>query len=51
MRLGTLLGFFVMQQQVGTITGSDGWVGLESDPDTVGKPDIAYFPVDELRMR
>ncbi len=50
MRLGRLLGNFIEPRQIGTLTGSDAGVLLETDPDTVREPDIAYFSVERLPL-
>ena len=50
MRLGRLLGNYIEPRQIGTLIGSDAGVLLETDPDTVREPDIAYFSVQKLPL-
>ncbi len=48
MKLGILLGIFIMPRKLGTLVASDVGVWLERDPDTVREPDIAYFSAARL---
>ena len=50
MRFGRLLGNFIEPRQLGTLIGSDAGVLLETDPDTVREPDVAYFSVQKLPL-
>ena len=50
MRFGRLLGNFIEPRHLGTLIGSDAGVLLETDPDTVREPDIAYFSVEKLPL-
>lgn len=50
MRLARLMGNHIEPRQLGTLTGSDAGVLLETDPDTVREPDVAYFSVERLPL-
>ena len=50
MRLARLLGNHIEPRELGTLTGSDAGVLLETDPDTVREPDVAYFSVEKLPL-
>ena len=48
MKLGFLLGYFIIPLRLGRLSGSDSGVFLERNPDTVREPDIAFFSVETL---
>ena len=48
MKLGRLLGNVIADAGSGRIMGSDSGVRVESNPDTVREPDIAYFSYERL---
>ena len=50
MNLGGELRNFVKPRRLGRLTGSDAGVRLESDPDTVREPDIAYISAEKLPL-
>ncbi len=50
MRLGRLLGNVIEEHKLGRLMGSDSGVKIESDPDTVREPDIAYFSRERLPL-
>ena len=50
MKLGRLLGNAIADTRSGRIMGSDSGVKIESDPDTVREPDIAYFTRERLPL-
>ncbi len=50
MRLGRWIGNAVAESKSGRVMGSDSGVKIESDPDTVREPDIAYFSKERLPL-
>ena len=50
MKLGRLLGNAIADAQAGRLMGSDSGVRVETDPDTVREPDIAYFSKERLPL-
>ncbi len=50
MKLGRRLGNVIEAENAGRITGSDSGIKIESDPDTVREPDIAYFSRERLPL-
>ena len=50
MELGRLLGNAIADTRAGSLIGSDAGVKVESDPDTVREPDIAYFSKERLPL-
>ena len=48
MNLGGELRSFIKPRKLGRLTGSNAGVRLESDPDTIREPDIAYISADKV---
>ena len=50
MNLGAALHQFVRPRRLGRIAGSDAGIQLESDPDTVREPDLAFISAERLPL-
>ena len=50
MNLAVALGGFIKSSRLGSLIGSDSGIRLESDPDTVWEPDLAFISSERLPL-